>query len=406
LERVGGWHTWIAVGLLLAAVFCQILLPVPVHADEFRLLPFITLRGEYNDNIFFSATDEQDDWISTISPGLRLVDRTERLDSELYGRLDLLYYADNSDLDSTDGEAFGRLRYQASPRLGLYTRAGYAKTSRPDRDLVETGLVQSAEPRDRYQFDAQGTYQLTEIVASSLQYDFDKIEYRDEEFIDSTIHRVQWGFIWDADRWVPNTDTRFFLGYANGDYETSKVDSYSATVGAEWDYSEIWSVSADAGVRYTETESDVLKLGPGGFFIDQETSERLSGIGVLSLIYDGAYTNWDISFLNDVRNAPGSGGTALRTELTGSLRHRFTEKISGTLRAGYYINDTDEDLVAVDPVDEQTFRVRPGLSIEITRDLFLDFAYKYARVKDDIDDVTRVQNTVFAELYWQYPLIE
>jgi hypothetical protein len=392
--------------LLLAAAFYLVFAAMPLFADEFRLLPFITLRGEYNDNIFFSFGDEDDDWISTISPGLRLVDRTERLNSELYGRLDLLYYADNSDLDSTDGEAFGRLRYQVSPRFGFYTRAGYAKTSRPDRDIVETGLVQSAEPRDRYQFDAEGTYQITEITASSLRYDFDKLEYDDAEFIDSTIHRVQWGLVWDADRWVPNTDTRFFLGYANGDYETSQVDSYSATVGAEWDYSEIWSVSADAGVRYTETEFDVLELGPGGFFIDQETTDRWSGIGVLSLIYKGAYTNWDVSFLNDVRNAPGRGGTALRTELTGSLRHRFTEKISGTLRAGYYINDTDEDLVAADPVDEQTIRVEPGISIEISRDLFLDFAYKYTRIEDDIADDTRTRNMVFAELYWQYPLIE
>lgn len=392
---------------LIAVLFLWPLAAAPLlHAEAFRLMPHLTLRAEYNDNIFFSSSQEENDWLSTISPGILVSDQTERLESEVYGRLDLLYYRDQRDLDSVDGEAFGRLNYRVSPRAGVSTRAGYAKTSRPDRDILETGLVQSAESRDRYQFDFEGSYRLTEILDGSLRYEFSQLDYRDEVSTDSTLHSVQFGLIWDADRRLPNTDTRFYLRYANGRYDTSRVDSFSAILGAEWDYSEIWSVAADAGIRYTQTEFDVLKIDSAGFFIDEETSDLWSGIGVLALIYNGAYTRWNLSARNDVRNAPGRGGTTLRTELTGSLQHRFGEKVSGTFRAGYYINQTEEGLVAVEEVDERTLRVRPGIRIEAATDLFLEFAYQYTRVEDDIADETRTQHTVFGELYWRVPLLE
>lgn len=49
----------VAVFFLFTAFFWHFLSVASLRADEFRLLPFITLRGEYNDNIFFSFTENR-----------------------------------------------------------------------------------------------------------------------------------------------------------------------------------------------------------------------------------------------------------------------------------------------------------------------------------------------------------
>ena len=49
-------------------------------ADEFKLIPSLTVKGEYNDNIFYTTDETEDDFITTISAGLELIERTERLD--------------------------------------------------------------------------------------------------------------------------------------------------------------------------------------------------------------------------------------------------------------------------------------------------------------------------------------
>ncbi len=45
--------------------------------------PFINLSEEYNDNIYLDASDEEDDWITTIEPGFSLTYDSHRLEAEI-----------------------------------------------------------------------------------------------------------------------------------------------------------------------------------------------------------------------------------------------------------------------------------------------------------------------------------
>ena len=66
-------------GLAIWMVTLSIILPSGVMA-EFNLIPSLAVREEYNDNIFFSYSDTIDDFITTVSAGLELTERTEQLD--------------------------------------------------------------------------------------------------------------------------------------------------------------------------------------------------------------------------------------------------------------------------------------------------------------------------------------
>ncbi|MBV5342990.1 outer membrane beta-barrel protein, partial [bacterium] len=67
-----------------------------------KVIPSIALKQEYSDNLYFDSQSRQSDFITTVSPGLVLVNNTERLKAGLKLQLDSAYYQDHTDMDSVD----------------------------------------------------------------------------------------------------------------------------------------------------------------------------------------------------------------------------------------------------------------------------------------------------------------
>jgi len=72
---------------------------------EFRLIPGITLREEYDDNINLDAENEEDDFITTISPQLSLIWQTKYVDLDLNANVNFKYYLDSGDTETDAGDA-------------------------------------------------------------------------------------------------------------------------------------------------------------------------------------------------------------------------------------------------------------------------------------------------------------
>ena len=120
---------------------------IDAAADRRELDVFLGAREEYNDNIFFDSDDPVDDFITTISGGLKFLNQTERTDLYLSAIVDRLIYSDDKDLDATDQYYNGRFGYEFTPRFGATVDAAYSKDSRPDRDVAVSDLMLSTVPR-------------------------------------------------------------------------------------------------------------------------------------------------------------------------------------------------------------------------------------------------------------------
>lgn len=383
--------------LAILIIGAAVLSAVNSTADEFKVIPSVALKGEYNDNIFFTAKDEKDDYIGTISPGLEIIERTERLDLNLTGALDVIEYADNDELSAVDYDYKARLGYGLTPRLNVKTHALYAKSTQPDRDVVETGLVQDTQRRLRQLYGGGLEYTLTEKAAAALSYfyqddDWDSDDPNDE---DLTINSADMLYTYNISRWFESTIGRLNFGYANFDYETTETDYYFGTLGFLHHFSEIYSIQADAGTRYTDSEFD-----------NDQDDQNWGGRGSLGLIYNGEFTKVDLTASRDIMAASGRTGTVERTEFVFDARHRVLEKLWAGLSAGYYLNKSDADEFSSQEIDEATIRIRPNIFWEITQYLTLKTSYKYTYVDDDDDDKTRTRNLVFVELTFAYPVIE
>jgi hypothetical protein len=388
--------------LKTAAVVLGVILLVTVTgtetgADEFKVTPSVSLRGEYNDNIFFSESDEEDDYIGTVSPGLEMSDRTERLALNLAGFAHVIEYADHSKVSGVDYDGNGRLKYNLTPRLLFNTGALYDKSTQPDRDVVETGLIQSDKTRYRQRYNGGLRYILSEKAAAELSYLYqhDNWDSHDPDDENLTVNSADMLFTYDLSGTFNSTVGRLNFGYANYDYETSDVNLYFGTLGFLHHFSEIYSIQLDAGPRYTDSSFD----GGGN-------DQTWGGRGNLHLIYSGEFTRVDLGASHDITAASGRRGAVERTAFVLDARHQLLEKLWPGISAGYYLNKSSHDEFASDKIDEQTVRVRPRLSWEINRYVSLEGAYEYVHVKDNEDNTDTDRNTVYLQVTFAYPVID
>ena len=234
----------ILVGLAAGAI---LLSGLQAAADRREIDLFLGAREEYNDNIFFTSDDTVDDFITTLSGGLKFLNQTERTDLQLSGILGRLIYSKEKDLDATDQYYKGRFGYEFTPRLGASVDAAYTKDSRPDRDVAESGLILSTVPRQIQNYGAAADYALTEITASNLFYRYTRQDFEpqriDRSVSDYRAHRAGLGFAHRLDQYVLNTTGRLNFGYNRFTYPETDTETKVAiaTVGLVYEVTDTYS---------------------------------------------------------------------------------------------------------------------------------------------------------------------
>lgn len=379
-------------------------------ADEFKLTPSIAVRQEYNDNIFFSSRDEVDDSITTVTPGLELLERTERLDLNLKAAVSPFYYWDNDDLDDVDHDYRGKASYRLSSLLRLRADAAYSISNRPDRDIDQTGLVQRVEERRRQVYGAGLDATLTEKAAMGLSYGFRRDRFPDQasDNEDWKANDVGLGFTYLL---TPKTTGRLNGGYARYEYETSETDYYYGTVGVQYRLSEIFNFLVDGGLRYSDSDFDVARqviVPPGvpAIVIETQNDSGWGGVGRLMLEYMGEKTRADVSASHDVDAASGRTGVVQRTRFVFNWRHRLLEKLRFGLFGGVYLNKSNADEFSSTEIDELVYNLRPTLRWEFYDNFTLEGAYQYIFVDNKANNNDAQRQVVFLQLAYGYPLFE
>jgi hypothetical protein len=386
------------------------------HAAEFRLLPSIAQKLEYNDNIFVQPSNltpnqKIDDYISTTSGKLQLLTNTERLTMDLSARVDQLFYRDNTNLNSTDQFYNGALRYSLSPRLAVALRGSYNRDSRPDRELLTAGLVLNALRRESSSEGITGEYTLGEKTVAALSYDHGQYWYQDSRFADMSYDASTLTFVRDTHNYVPNTKARLNLGYTGYTFTGLDVNNYEATAGLEYALHEKWTFVIDAGTRYTESRFDAQKitrvLGPYVFVSTENvTSTGTAVVGTAKLLYRGEKTTADLSYNRDVTPAYGSLGTVERDALVLSLSRRLTYELTGSLSTGYFTNKSKAGEYSATALNYETIYVAPTVRYAFNRNMFIEGSYTYTQYENKASETRATRNLFLVRLFIQHAIME
>jgi hypothetical protein len=368
-----------------------------------KLIPSVHLRQEYIDNLFMTQNDIMDDFITTASPGLTIKQLSERLKLNLNSRLDRAWYHQNKELNGYDKAASGGLSYAATERLNLAADASYSRDSRPDRDLDDTGLILDSTKRDRYNGGVSGNYLISEKTSATLSSSFHQDDYQTEgnENNDYKSNTVNMG-IYHRPAWLNSLTTIFCNSqYSQYEYETSTVDYYSISTGAESDVSETFNIRFDLGARYTvsefQTSKWVLSNPPYGYEIVgvEETNRSKGGIGLISLNYHGEFIHCAMRVSHDIQPASGRDGSSERTSMSLTVGKRFTEELNCSLDGSYFVNNADEDEFSSVAIDEETFRLSFKTRYNFSSFVYLEAGYSFTRIMDETADTKVDRNLTF-----------
>ena len=393
------------VGLAILLVALTFVYASEIMADEFKLIPSLAVRGEYNDNIFYTADDEVDDHITTISAGLELIERTERFDLDLSATISPFYYADNSDFDEIDQNYRGAVGYQISPLIGVTADALYDVSNRRDRDIETTGVVLTNDERKRQKYGLGFDYTLTEKAAMALSFGYLQDKWDDANFDrqDFEDYSARLNFTYNLSKWWDSTTGRLNFGVRRYKYELSGIETsdtykYTGAIGAQHWFSETVNLIVDLGANYTD--SDFLNSG----VIENNTDS--GGVGQAILEIRGEITRGSIRIAHQITSASGRGTTVNRSDVVLNLRRRFAERSVISIAAGFYNNKSDRGDFSLQEIDENTFFVRPNIRWKFFEDFTLEAGYNFVYEDDLVNNEDRRRSRVYLKVAYGLPLFE
>ncbi len=384
-------------------------------ADEFKLTPSIAVRQEYNSNIFFDTSNEQDSLITRVKPGLELFNRTERLELKLAGFVTPYYYWDESDLNSVDQDYSGQVSYRLSPLFSVGANAGVRVDHQPDRDILSTGLVYSDNRRIQQRYGGNAGWMFTELMSASASYGYTREDWRKSsnttDIEDWDSHSVTLGLSRELGAARGVTLGILNAGWAVYDFETSKTNYYFGTVGVQHRLSEVFNLTADVGTRYTDSEFKVQQLAivpPGvlAVVIEDENSTGWGGISHLAVEYAGERARLNLGGSHDINAASGTSGVVQRTGITFRGGYLLLEKLRVGLTSSAFRNKSEDEEFTGSEVDEYTYNLGSSLRWEFYRDVTLEAGYGFTYIDDRTDDGNAQRHLGYIQLAYGLPLFE
>ena len=386
------------------------------EAEDFQIIPSLAVRQEYNSNIFFSESDKEDDFITTISPGLEISEKTELLDMDLVGRVAPFFYWHNSGLNDVDQDYRGRFSYRLTERFDIGADAGYRVDNRPDREVAVTGLVFDNRKQYLQRYDVNAAYAFDEITSASVFYSHDRTDSasdnaqaKEEDYFRG--HSINFGLSRNLDDLMPATTGHLNGGYGHYDYKNSTTKSYYGGLGLEHMFSEKFSGTADIGVRYVTSDFETVEyvFVPPFFIVPQNVERSNSGWGAVgsgSLSYKGLQTGSSVTVSHDLRTGSGTDSPTTLTRFMFDTFYLLDEKFSVGLSTGYFRNRAEADDFSSQEIDQDTFNIQPRLRWEFYPDLILEGACNYTCVKDNADNTTADQFRAFLQISYGYSLLD
>lgn len=292
-----------------------------IDAGGFRFFPSVTLSGAYDDNVFATDTDTEEDFIALLGAQVDLDSQWSRHALNFSAFVDAERYADNG---SEDAEEYGARvdgRLDVTERDEIRALASYQRQVEGRTDPDQRGQAERNE-FDDYLFSAGYTHDFNRV---SIALDG---AYRDLDFIGDRLRdrdRVEYG---GSVRVSYNVSPRFDL-FVEPFYEARDYDLAEDDNGVDQD-SETYGVLGGTTVDLTGVL--VGEIGAGVFQDEFEDPDRDSVTGfAVDIALD-----WNVTELTSIRarasnrsDATNVAGASIRvTSLAGlEVQHELMRNV-------------------------------------------------------------------------------
>jgi len=360
--------------------------------------PYISISEEYSDNLFNVNTDETENWLTTISPGLwvalprtkevpititphntapgglqlslRNYEGFDRYHFYLLGGLDIKFYSEDSDLNDTNAKVESMFQYNL--RSGLTLQVVDRYTYGQDRFDAGSSTANGIRRFNSNIFQGTADWDFSEKFRAKLDYTNFLLDYTDEQdsFLDRTDNS---GAVYAIYKYSPKTD--FFVEYRLIDVS---YDHYSAEVkdntnhfgyvGMNWDTTEKLSLRMKAGYQkknYDDDRADNVNSNPDGFAFEGELDYQFT-------------VKTDVALKLSHKIEETDSSVALNKKVFAAslfYNQQFSERWKGICHIGFENADYDQ-IIPVER-DEDRFVFSPGIEYFFRDWLMGELKYTY-----------------------------
>lgn len=379
------------ISLVLILMFA-LLSPPLSGAQDITYTLRLNLNGEYNDNLFFSRTDKEDDFIFNIDPAIQINYASDLLELNSLATVRFRRYTSESDLDREDYLVNLRGRYRLTERLQFTGRLYYLQDNTLEwrtidlidnitdevpieqPDETERGIERFLSERKRYNAAGSMHYQLTEISNMNVGYRYLKNTYDLDENTDYEVDDLDLGYMRRLAGQRDQIGTR--LSYSQRTSDVSDTDTYG--IGLVWNhiFTETIRLFTDIGIRYTEQT----------FKDDRSKSDNWNPTANIRLRKRGETNIFSIGFRQDVQTS-SAGRSVNVSRLYGDMQQFISERFVFELAGDFYISRDDDN--SISDIDSVFFDIVPSVRYLLTENHSLRLAYNYTIDHDRTLDTDR-----------------
>jgi hypothetical protein len=319
-----------------------VVLPNGVNAQSgYFAAPSLSLAGVYDDNLFSSISQPEQDRFLRLSPGIEAGYRSAPLTFKGTYTLDAEAYANHPELDSSRARAQASmdLQYRPTRLLTLAAEGSYTKTQRPDELNVDTGLDIGRVRAERSFIGPSASFRFDPATVGTAAYRFTRDKLVDG--IGTDTHTATLG----VDRRITPRTTAS-VGYAvhrfvfEGEERTT---SLVFTFGGTHEFTPRTTVTVLGGPRVSEGSIDpeisvslrrTLKRGSLSFDYARTQSTVIGQAGAVDTRSLRATAEYSFGPSLEIRAAPGyqsSTRGGFRTDVYRvnlETRYRITKSLS------------------------------------------------------------------------------
>ena len=405
------------VAVLLST--CTFLLSASfAHGYKATFTPRISVNEEYTGNVFFTAENQQSDFITVVSPGFTLEASERTKGVSLTYDAGLSFYHRNTENDTLRHNARLAAWTDLSKTTKLNFYNSFQRTEEPFSEYFVTEATPDVDPtrrtgRQPYNRNTAGAnvdYQISKYDSISMGYVYSILDNEDPTLEDSTSHNPSINY---SHRFGPLFNLETSLAYEKGEFEISDdfdrwygsirltrklgehLDGFVQYIHTQMDYkgeTENYRIyDPSIGITYMIAEDTSLTLGVGypvqeravskdesGFLINSDISKvwRLKR-GTININFSSGY---DQSYFR-AENL----GIHLFGEAGGSANYSFTKSLSGNI----FVSTRESDYFNIDRRD-RTGRAGLGFTYKPLTvkwlSLGLDYSYRIFNSTTDAND--------------------
>ena len=378
--------------MLLACSILLFLSTSVALSAEGSLLTSVGLRQEYNDNIFYTASNKTDDFISYVTPALNLTYATEILNLSALAGWDGQLFWDNSDQNRLNQRYGLNVGYRLTERWSVSANGRYVFDSTQDSQLDETGSVEPGlSDRQRLNVGAGLDYAISERTNVGADYEFQDTVFQRDSDVDTKRHSIRAYY----QRRLQNQRDVISIFPQFTWADSDDWDGLNSTLNFSWahPFSETLDTSITVGVRHTYVN----------YKDDRDDTDNWGGVADMWLRKSGELTTGRLGFSNDLRTRT-NGEIINVSRLYTNIDHRLSRRFGVGFRGSVYYSELIEDSPETDD-DRWYFDVTPSAFYRLTERhlLRLSYSYNYQKLLDADDNDTIDRQRIWLQLTFNFP---